>query len=351
MSSPAAQLALAAALGLVGGAVASWLRVPLAWMLGPLFLCGAAAIAGVPLRPVPWGREIGQAAVGLAIGLRFTPPVLIATAALLPAMVVATIYVVAVTTAAAFLMRRLGGVDHKTAFFATAAAGMADMATVARERGGDPSAVAVVHAIRVAAVVFVVPLIVFAVGETGTVLTPDAVATTNWPVLVLLMALGTGAALILRPLPVPNPWLIGPILVGMATSAFTGLSTAVPNLVVVLAQLLIGIALGTRFQRKLLLSLPRVVAAALAVAAVLIAAAAGGGAVLSLATGLPFATSFLAVAPAGVTEMVLTAKVMQLDTASVTAFHVMRIGVIAATILLTFGLYERVVRRIHGSRV
>jgi uncharacterized protein len=265
-------------------------------------------------------------------------------------MVVATLYVILVTTVAAFLLRPLGRVDKRTAFFATAAAGMADMAIVARERGGDADAVAVVHAIRVAAVVFVVPLLVFALGDSGGIVTPDPIASANPVGLLVLLGLSVAAAFLVKPFGIPNPWLVGPLFLGVAAAA-TGLSSvAVPNILIVLAQLMIGIALGSRFQRSLILRLPRVVMAAVVVAALLIAAAAGGGGVLSWATGLPFATSFLAVAPAGVTEMVLTAKVMHLDTASVTAFHVMRIAVIAATILVTFGLYEHVERWIDGSR-
>ena len=80
-----------------------------------------------------------------------------------------------------------------------------------------------------------------------------------------------------------------------------------------------------------------------------IGAASGGAAILSAVTGLSYATSFLALAPAGVTEMVLTARVMHLDTVSVTSFHVVRIAVIAATILLTFGLFDRLSRRIDGG--
>jgi len=91
-----------------------------------------------------------------------------------------------------------------------------------------------------------------------------------------------------------------------------------------------------------------VVGAALLITLYLILAAALGGLVLTWTTGLPFATAFLAVAPAGITEMVITATVLHLDATVVTAFHVMRIAVIAATILLTFSLYQRLSRWAHG---
>jgi membrane AbrB-like protein len=163
--SPAVQMALALLIGGAGGYVASRLRVPLAWILGPLFTCSAASLVGLRLRPVPYGRQAAHAVVGLAIGLRMTPAVLAATAGLLPAMVAGTLYMIAVTTGAAFVLRSLAQVDRRTAFFGSVAAGMAEMAILASERGGDPQAVSIVHAIRVTGIVIVVPLLVFAFGE------------------------------------------------------------------------------------------------------------------------------------------------------------------------------------------
>ena len=65
------------------------------------------------------------------------------------------------------------------------------------------------------------------------------------------------------------------------------------------------------------------------------------GAMLMLATGLPYPTSFLSLAPAAVTEMVVTAQVMHLEAEVVTAFHVMRIAVVSSTVLIVFKFYLR----------
>jgi uncharacterized membrane protein AbrB (regulator of aidB expression) len=78
--------------------------------------------------------------------------------------------------------------------------------------------------------------------------------------------------------------------------------------------------------------------------------ATGIAGLLSASTGLPFATSLLAVAPAGVTEMVLTASAMHLDAATVTAFQIMRIAVVMTTILFSFRAFEAVSRRFDSAR-
>lgn len=344
------RVGIALALGLAGGTAAWWLHVPLAWMIGPMVATAAASAAGLDLAAVPAGRQIGQAVVGVAIGLRMTPAVLAGTLSLAPAIVVATLGVVAVTTAAAFLLRPLARVDARTAFFATAAAGMADMALVARRHGGDPDAVATVHAIRVFVVVLLVPVLVVAFGTGGGV--EDVAVGGAQPAAWLLLLPGAVlCALALTPLGFPNPWLVGPMFGAAAFAALEPFRAAVPWLALVVAQLAIGIALGVRFRRESLARLPRVALAGLAVALVLVAAAASGGALLAAATGLPFAAAFLAVAPAGITEMVLTAKIMRLDATAVTAFQIVRIAVIAATIIPMFRLYAVIARRVNGSPV
>lgn len=347
-SFPLRPMALALALGIVGALIADAVRLPLAWMLGPLFACAGGALAGLDLRAPPFARELGQAVVGLAIGVRFTPDVLAGTASLLPVMLLATIYLIAVTTAAAFLLKPLGRVDRPTAFFATAAAGVAEMAIVARERGGDPDAVSIVQAIRVAVVVTLVPILVFAFGTDGGVGERDAAVSSDPVPVGFALALGLLAAIGLRRLPAfPNAWLFGPLLVGALLSSVGETPLAVSWPMLVAAQVALGVALGCRFDRARLGRLPRVAASGLGIALVLIAAASLGAAILSAVTGLSYATSFLALAPAGVTEMVLTARVMHLDTVSVTSFHVVRIAVIAASVLLTFGLFDRLSRRIE----
>jgi len=332
-------------LAAVAGYAASLIHVPLPWMLGPLFACGAATAFGFTLQAAPHMREIGQVAVGLAIGMRFTPHVLVATLELLPAMAVATLYIIAVTFVGALIMRPLARIDPTTAFFATAAGGMADMAVVAAARGGDTNAVAIVHALRVTSVVSIVPFMVFAFGEHGTVDPVAREAYTGMLALAVGFAVAYLGAHLLRPTAIPNPWLLGSLLPSAVLGASGLFVVDVPGIVLVAAQIMIGTWLGLRFRRELFVQLPRVAAAGLFVSLLLILAAAAGAEVLSAATGLPLTTSFLSLAPAAVTEMVLTAKAMNADAELVTAFHIARIAVIASTILLVFRVYRMVLRK------
>ena len=329
------------ALALVGGAVAAALEIPLPWMLGPFFLCGLASALGTTLLAVPLGREFGQLAVGLAVGMRFTQATLIATLSLMPAMLGATVYVMVYTMIGALIFRPLAGVSPSTAFFATAAGGMADMAVVAREKGADAAAVTIVHALRVSCTVAIVPILVVAYGQEGSAAASVAApATGSLLLLPILIAASLGAVWLLKRTPMPNPWLVGPMFLSIGLSASGLIRVAVPAALIVLAQLLIGTWLGCRFRREIVVTLPRVALAGVVVALFMILAAYGGAEVLALATGLPRTTAFLALAPAAVTEMVLTAKAMHLDAEIVTAFHVMRIVLVCSTVLAVYRLYN-----------
>jgi uncharacterized protein len=341
-------IALTYVIATVAGAVAVWIGIPLPWMLGPFFVFAALSVTGHEFELIPMGREIGQVAIGTAVGLRFTGEVLLAVATLLPAMVIATVYVMAFTMLAAFIIRPLAKLDANTAFFATAAGGMADMAHVAKRFGGAPGSVAVVHAMRVSLVVAVVPFLVFFFGAHGA-----ATAAGHAPenLLLVAFALGCGflAAVLLRGSPFPNRWLVGPILAGIALGVTGLVEVTIPRLLIVLAQIALGTWLGCQFRRDMLLALPRVTASAVVVSVFMIICAAFGAYVLTAMTGLPYTTSFLALAPAAVTEMVLTAQVMNLDAEVVSAFHVMRIAVISSTILVMFKVYTKLREAMGGS--
>lgn len=325
---------------LVAGAAANAIGVPLPWMLGPFFVCGILTAAGLPQVALPVTREFAQLAVGLAIGLRFTPATLVATLTLLPAMLAATVYVVIYTMIAGFLIRPLARISSTTAFFATAAGGVADMAIVAREKGGDSAAVAMVHALRVSTTVALVPILVVTFGRSGDV--DRVLASGDQGILALLLAfaLAFGAAWLLRRTRLPNPWLVGPLFVGVALGATDTMRLDVPPVLIALAQLMLGTWLGCRFQREVLMALPRTAAAGVLISVFMVAAAFLGALAMAELTALPVSTAFLALAPAAVTEMVITANTMHLDAEVVTAFHIMRIFLVCSTILVVYRIYR-----------
>ncbi|MBI5069683.1 MAG: AbrB family transcriptional regulator [Deltaproteobacteria bacterium] len=313
------------AIGAACGLAAWAAHLPLPWLLGPLFGTGIAAALG-PARPVvPGSRQLGQAVVGSALGLYFTGEVLQAIGESLPWMVLASAAALATGMAGAGLMRKRAGLDPATAFYAGVPGGAADMAVFGERAGGDPSVIALAQGLRVAAVVSVLPLGLQAWGARGADLwAPQALPVTPGGLLGLA-ALGAAAALILGWVRFPNGWLLGPLLVSGLLTATGHAQSAVPRPLVDLAQLLMGCALGHRFERDLIrgarVLLPAILAAT--VQGMLLLGA--FGALLALAWGRSVYTLLLATAPGGIAEMGLTARTLQLGVPLVTAFHVVRL--------------------------
>jgi uncharacterized protein len=135
-----------------------------------------------------------------------------------------------------------------------------------------------------------------------------------------------------------NPWFTGALLVAMGfTMAGIELS-AMPQWLSNMAQLLIGVSLGVRFQREFLHAAPRWLGAVALGTLAMIAVCALFALVLSWTTGLHVATLVLGTSPGGIAEMAITAKVLQLGVPVVTAFQVCRL---VAVLVLVEPLFRR----------
>lgn len=152
---------------------------------------------GVSLLCLPKVHERGQVIVGMSIGMGMTAVALVTTILLLPALLAGTLFVMVMAMFAALLLMPLARIEHRTAFFVTAAAVMADMATMAQQRGGGPHDLLRMHAIRVATLVAVLPVLVIVFDE------PVAVAQAggyiaSLPLLILALGLVWLKALMMR---------------------------------------------------------------------------------------------------------------------------------------------------------
>jgi len=141
----------------------------------------------------------------------------------------------------------------------------------------------------------------------------------------------------------PNAFMFGPLLGAIALTSNEVQFSSVPTWTTNLGQLLLGCALGARFEKHLPGTLGRYAGAVLASVLIAIALAAALSVALARLTGLPAASLVLAIAPGGIAEMCITAKVLQLGVPLVTAAHVTRVLVLinATAPLYRFARYLR----------
>lgn len=329
----------------VGGAACDLLDTPLPWMIGPLLAMAAARLAGTAVDAPNGARQLGQLIIGATLGLYFTPVVTRALASNLAPMLLAAAFAIALGYVCAAFLSRLTGVDRTTALFASVPGGAAEMTVLAgRHRAGEDK-VAFAQSLRILLVVVIVPAALTYSGVHGADLYQPSPGTVSAPGLALLFVLcGAGAGVLLLA-GVPNAWMLGPLFVSVGvTTGELGLS-AMPGAVSALGQLLIGAALGARFEPGFRHGARRYFVGVIATIVLALVLSALFGWLLASLAGLAVPTLILATAPGGIAEMGITAKVLQLGVPLVTAFHLTRIILLVTTTAPLFRMTRRFSRR------
>ena len=143
--------------------------------------------------------------------------------------------------------------------------------------------------------------------------------------LAALLSLTAAAGLLLTRRKVPNAFVFGALLITIPLT-IAGVSTsAMPRVLLNGAQLLLGCALGSRFNRSFLARAPRFVAAVVVTVAVAMGVSVLFALTMARLTGIHPATLILATAPGGIAEMAVTAQILGLGVPMVTSFHVTRV--------------------------
>ncbi|MEH3086365.1 MAG: AbrB family transcriptional regulator [Xylophilus ampelinus] len=339
--SPSLALRLAATLALAFAAarLCLWLRTPLPWMIGPLVAVSLASVAGAPVASALPLRNAAQWTIGTSLGLYFTPAVVALVATLWWAVGLTILWVIGAGLLAGAWLYRLhapgvaaAGGDLRalraTTFFAASAGGASEMTVLAERARARTDLVAASHSLRVLVVAVLVPFCLQAAGVHGLDATPPATREVDGLGLAALLALTAAGALLMRRWRQPNPWFLGALATATALTLSGVALSAVPQAASNAAQLLIGAGLGVRFQPAFLRMAPRWMLAVTASTLLVTAACAAFGMALSWLTALHWGTLVLATSPGGLSEMSITAKMLQLGVPVVTAFQVCRLSAV-----------------------
>ena len=331
------------------------LHTPLPWMLGPLVATSVLSMVGAPTES--WGplRNGGQWSIGAALGLYFTPEVSALVGSLWCAIILGIAWALLLGWGfGAWLYRlhapRMHGVPasmlRSTSYFAGAIGAASEMTLLSERENARTDLVAASHSLRLLIVTITIPFALQWSGLQGLDILIPTVRDVSWPGLALLALLTGAGALVMDRLGRANPWFMGAMLVSMAVTMAGLHLSAVPQAVVNAAQLVIGVSLGVRFRAEFLHTAPRWLASVAVGTFGLMGICAAFAAVLAWATGLPWVTLLLGTSPGGITEMAITAKVLQLGVPVVTAFQVCRL---IAVLMLVGPMFRRIYPPTEGG--
>ena len=324
-----------------GGALFAALGTPLPWMMGSILASAIAQMAGARLEPLPGGRDMGLAIIGVNLGLYFTPPVVAEVASYGGYFVALGFAALGIGAISAAVLERAAGVDHATAFFGSMPGGAAEMAMMGERYGALIDRVAFAHSARMLLVVTLFPTAITLAGFSATedykpIGVPfDALA------FAALMALAAGGGAIARKLRMPTAYMMGPLIVTIALTMAEVQLSSVPPVLTNAAQVLLGCMLGSKFERSFLAAAPRFVAALVPSVAITLGLAALVGWVIARLSGAYLGTALLSAAPGGIAEMSITAKVLRIGVAFVTAAHIIRYAIVVLFATVAFQLIAR----------
>ena len=327
----------------IGGAVCAWLRTPLPWMIGSILAMSAVQMAGARFEPPPGGRDAGMLVVGVSLGLYFTVPVLQEVATYWPWFVFLGFAAIGFGAAAALVLMRFARVDRATAYFASMPGGASEMSIVGEKHGAAPDRVAFAHSFRMLIVVTVIPVSITLAGFSATEDYRPVTVPFEATGLAILFGAAAMAGFLARRIGAPTAFTLGPLFLTIALTASGLQLSSVPTPFTNAAQVLLGCALGARFDRSFLVIAPRFVAALVPSIAVMLGLAALVGWLIAVTSGAYLGTALLSAAPGGIAEMSITAKVLRIGVAFVTAAHVVRYLIV---VLFTVPVY----RLLEGAR-
>ncbi|WP_209427195.1 AbrB family transcriptional regulator [Pararhodobacter sp. SW119] len=311
------------------GFIASWLKFPLPWMLGALVFSAFVRLLDLPVRVPVQTRQLGQILVASSVGLSFTPQALQLMGTLAIPMLLAALLTVLLSFGVAAVLMKITRVGASTAILATLPMGPVESAILARKHDTAPGPVVFAQTMRIVLLVVLIPPLIVLLD--GSVADPVAVLSgAEWSTLgaVLLFAFGLAGALLLKFLRLSNPFFLG-ALGGAAIGAVLDLPvSSYPYVVLAGAQIFLGIWLGAVIDRDLLRNARGFLPGSILTSILMIFLCALMGVGLTWASGQPWQVMVLATAPGSVTEMALTAKILQEGLAVVTAFHIVRIFII-----------------------
>ena len=316
--------AITLAAAALGGFVAHLLHVPLAWMIGAL-----AATAGLAwLRPVgvhPTIRPAALMLLGFGFAQTFDAPVLGAVAGAVPALVLAAVGSIFCGILVVPIMQRMAGLDSRTGYFSTVPGGVIVMVVLAQREGVAIAPVTMAQTIRVITVVLTIPIAITLLGEHGSDTAFQAVRPAIDALgLAMLLPAGLAVSLLLRRTGLANPWMMGCFALGLALMVSGHMPSGIPGWMIDMAQVGMGAGLGARLTPDFLRSSRRLAVAsvlstlALSVLCLLLAVGIAWG------WGLPVTAVMLGLAPGGMPEMGVTAKLLELAVPLVMGFHLTR---------------------------
>ena len=321
----AARLALTLALGTLGGAVAQFAELPVAWLLGATIAVAAASLSGVPVFIPAKLRDATFFVLGIQAGSGVTPEVVHQLALWPLSFFIQMVGVACVAAATNVFLRRAFGWDRETALFASLPGALSFVLAAASETKADMTRIIVVQSTRLLLLIgALTPLLGWLEG--GDVMNNGLRGGIIGSPLQYALLIGSALALAWAGVRtrVPGGLILGALLASAFMHGTEIAPVAIPGWIATPALVVLGCTIGGRLRREDRTAMFQLLPASLGAFAIGITLSGLAGLVALVLLGISFGKIALAYAPGALEALTVLAFQFDLDPAYVAAHHVVR---------------------------
>ena len=308
------------------------LNTPIPFMLAAMLVGMLSNQLPERIRPSwpMWGRNAGLLVVGYAIGAGITMEAWQDFCQQIITIVLATIFMVGVSTFIAFVMAKIYRIDLLSSVLGMMPGGLAMiMVLVEENKRVDPNITMVMQVVRLFGVIFTVPFLAIAFLDAKVLSQVTSAGSQDGLTWLLFLPLGLAGALFFEKFHLPIPWMLGP---AFATGLFVILMSPVQSLpfwIMWPAQAAVGLKMGMLMDAAKVWATKKYLPAIVLGTAFLIGASYLMALFLNGFYGEDMVTGFLALAPGGISEMSIAGLSMGADVAIILAYQLLRIFAIS----------------------
>jgi len=303
--------------------------IPLPFLLGPLFACLIAALAGTRLADMGRFSVLMRTILGVAIGASITPDILGRLPEFLLPVLLVPVYILVLGAVGYPFFRKICGFDHPTAYYSAMPGGLQDMLVFGEEAGADVRALSLIQATRVLVIVTIAPVLLTLIWDLDLTQPPGqpASALPLWQMGVMVLS-GLFGWLIAARLGMFGASILGPMILTAALSLSGVIQFRPPAEAIFAAQFFIGLTVGARYTGITKHELKIDVLAGAGYCVILAVVALFFAEIVALSGMAGQIDAFLAFIPGGQAEMVVVAIIAGADLAFVVTIHLVRIMVV-----------------------
>lgn len=319
----------------VGWLIGALVAAMLLSMLSPGFFQLPEDGSGLPKSIL----SIGQLILGIELGMRLDASIMKTFQNNWLIILVMLVLTVGIAMLAGLVLWKFSDMDKLTSLFALAPGGLSVIPSVADEVGANTGLVTLIHTIRVFLVVLSIPIIISFLSPEGGAASASQESASAVPEFdsvyllwtVIFVFVGLLGYYLGKKVRLPAPMLIGSMisvgLLQISSVSFFGYQPVAvwPGFMIIIAQILIGASIGSRFHKKMFKGLKKTLVVSSLCTIAMIIAVFGCSYIAAVLTDISLGTSVLAFTPGGISEMTTTAIAINEDSTFVVAVQVLRV--------------------------